>query len=132
MKEIEKPEALDIDEFSALYEGIALRNLITLHSGKEKVTLDDLFLLHSMVGTQDEGAADAEDDEECVDATSNMSITNRLRAWMKDWGMNFMSSTPVYSTTPSHSPSPNPFGLFGDTDAGPSTSQNQGNDMNED
>ncbi|GJY91161.1 hypothetical protein Tco_0506357 [Tanacetum coccineum] len=55
------------------------------HSGKEKVTLDDLFLLHSMVGTQDEGAADAEDDEECVDATSNMSITNRLRAWMKDW-----------------------------------------------
>ncbi|GJT21358.1 hypothetical protein Tco_0891295 [Tanacetum coccineum] len=47
-------------------------------------------------------------------------------------GMNFMSSTSVSSTTPSHSPSPNPFGLFGDTDAGPSTSQNQGNDMNED
>nr|GFC31921.1 hypothetical protein [Tanacetum cinerariifolium] len=39
-------------------------------------------------------------------------------------------STPVYTTAPSQSPSPNPFGLFGDADAGPSTSQNQGNDMN--
>nr|GEW57951.1 hypothetical protein [Tanacetum cinerariifolium] len=37
MKEIERPEALDIDEFGR-------------HSGKEKVTLDDLFLLHSMDG----------------------------------------------------------------------------------
>ncbi|GKD72508.1 hypothetical protein Tco_1330790, partial [Tanacetum coccineum] len=36
-KEIERPEALDIDEFSR-------------HNGKEKVTLDDLFLLHSMDG----------------------------------------------------------------------------------
>ncbi|GKB80184.1 hypothetical protein Tco_0947079 [Tanacetum coccineum] len=42
-------------------------------------------------------------------------------------GVDFMSNTPIYSTAPSSSP--NPFGLFGDTDAGPSTSQNQGNDM---
>ncbi|GJV20737.1 hypothetical protein Tco_1369757 [Tanacetum coccineum] len=32
-------------------------------------------------------------------------------------GVNFMSSTPVYSTAPSQSPSPNPFELFGDADA---------------
>ncbi|GJU87190.1 hypothetical protein Tco_1294736 [Tanacetum coccineum] len=37
MKEIKRPEALDIDEFGR-------------HSGKEKVTLGDLFLLHSMDG----------------------------------------------------------------------------------
>ncbi|GJZ51367.1 hypothetical protein Tco_0605882 [Tanacetum coccineum] len=90
-KEIERPKALDIDEFSSLHEEIALQNLNQLyheqiireyvleflssftfrehimeldnvdtmvfqlggvrrsrHSGKEKVTLDDLFLLHSM------------------------------------------------------------------------------------
>ncbi|GKF17134.1 hypothetical protein Tco_0062052 [Tanacetum coccineum] len=114
MKEIEKPEALNIDEFSTLHEGIALQNLnqdhiidldnvdtmvfqlgrversmtmrqfilalglytpedkgmlcsnhfmnraletgpttttpLSRHSGMEKVTLDDLFLLHSMDG----------------------------------------------------------------------------------
>ncbi|GJZ20940.1 hypothetical protein Tco_0557979 [Tanacetum coccineum] len=115
MKEIEKPKALDIDEFSTLHEGISLQNLNQLyhvsymeedrtttsqawnklfriqervvkeyvmeflssftfrdhivdldnidtmvfqlggvknsrHSGKEKVTPDDLFLLHSMDG----------------------------------------------------------------------------------
>ncbi|GJY43842.1 hypothetical protein Tco_0432055 [Tanacetum coccineum] len=44
-------------------------------------------------------------------------------------GVNFMSSTPVYSIAPSTYP--NPFGLFGDANAGPSTSQNQGNDMDE-
>ncbi|GKD41422.1 hypothetical protein Tco_1261629 [Tanacetum coccineum] len=38
-------------------------------------------------------------------------------------GVNFMSSTPS---------SPNLFGLFGDDNAGPSTSRNQQNDMNED
>nr|GEW32664.1 hypothetical protein [Tanacetum cinerariifolium] len=50
MKEVERPEALAIDEFGALHEGIALLNLnqFCRHSGKEKVTLDDLFLLHSM------------------------------------------------------------------------------------
>nr|GEX48735.1 hypothetical protein [Tanacetum cinerariifolium] len=70
-KEIKRPKALDIDEFRSIHEGIALKNLNQLcyviytqddrtftsqacnrHSGKEKVTLDDLFLLHSM----DEGA----------------------------------------------------------------------------
>ncbi|GJW41897.1 hypothetical protein Tco_0070696 [Tanacetum coccineum] len=45
-------------------------------------------------------------------------------------GVNFMYSTPIYSTAPSSSP--NPFGLFGDANAGPSTSQNQQDDMNED
>ncbi|GJR18951.1 hypothetical protein Tco_0967478 [Tanacetum coccineum] len=90
-KEIERLEALDIDEFSSLHEGIVLQNLNQLchiheqvireyvleflssftfrehiveldsvntmviqlggkHSGKDKVTLDDLFLLHSMDG----------------------------------------------------------------------------------
>nr|GEW27673.1 hypothetical protein [Tanacetum cinerariifolium] len=44
-------------------------------------------------------------------------------------GVNFMSSTPVYSTTPYSSP--NLFGLFDDANAGPSTSQNLGNDMDE-
>nr|GEX80045.1 hypothetical protein [Tanacetum cinerariifolium] len=55
-KEIKRPEALDIKEFAALHEGIALQNLNQFchvsfrHSGKEKVTLDDLFLLHIMDG----------------------------------------------------------------------------------
>ncbi|GKA18630.1 hypothetical protein Tco_0698545 [Tanacetum coccineum] len=39
-------------------------------------------------------------------------------------------STPIYSTTPSSSP--NPFSLFGVDSAGPSTSRNQQDDMNED
>ncbi|GKE38160.1 hypothetical protein Tco_1461565 [Tanacetum coccineum] len=45
-------------------------------------------------------------------------------------GVNFMSNTPIYSTAPSSSPSP--FGLFGDDNAGPSTSQSQQDDMKED
>nr|GEY03530.1 hypothetical protein [Tanacetum cinerariifolium] len=92
-KEIERPKALDIDEFSSLHEGIALQNRNQLcheqvvrenvlefllsftfrehiveldnvdtmvfqlvgvrrsrHSRKEKVTLDDLFMFHSMDG----------------------------------------------------------------------------------
>nr|GEX43487.1 hypothetical protein [Tanacetum cinerariifolium] len=80
IKEIERPKALDIDEFGALHEGVALQNLhqfchvsyreedrtfpsqawnmlfrthervVREHNGKKKVTLDDLFLLHSMDG----------------------------------------------------------------------------------
>nr|GEV73274.1 hypothetical protein [Tanacetum cinerariifolium] len=90
-KEIERPEALDTDEFGALHERIALQNLNRLchvvreyvmeflssftfkdyivdfdnvdtmvfqlggerrsrHNRKEKVTIDDLFFLHSMDG----------------------------------------------------------------------------------
>ncbi|GJX33574.1 hypothetical protein Tco_0243429 [Tanacetum coccineum] len=45
-------------------------------------------------------------------------------------GVNFMSSTPIYSIAPSFSPSL--FSLFGDDNAGPSTYQNQQDDMNED
>ncbi|GJZ94378.1 hypothetical protein Tco_0666581 [Tanacetum coccineum] len=41
-------------------------------------------------------------------------------------GVNFKSSTSVYSIAPSQSPFPNLFGLFGDANARPSTSQNQG------
>nr|GEU62451.1 retrovirus-related Pol polyprotein from transposon TNT 1-94 [Tanacetum cinerariifolium] len=44
-------------------------------------------------------------------------------------GVNFMSNTTVYSTTPSSTPTP--FSLFGDANAGPSTFQNQRNDMDE-
>ncbi|GJW78624.1 hypothetical protein Tco_0140306 [Tanacetum coccineum] len=304
-KEIERPEALDIEEFAALHEGIALQNLNQFchvsftqddrtftsqawnrHSEKEKVTLDDLFLLHSMdkgvsidvswhvakffadkakgykkksliVGAhligriarsfglmtpgalrgvtlgpetsllnmvddipkvaEDEGAGACmgQADVGGVRRHPNMTTTNRLRAmderlgdietdisrlvgdvneltyvvsgmseqydqfygefghWRTEqerfltWntyhlsqllahhhidhtrynrtpyayvpdipdlgvqqGVNFMSSTPIYSTAPSSSP--NPFGLFGDANAGPSTSQNQQDDMNED
>nr|GEX43815.1 hypothetical protein [Tanacetum cinerariifolium] len=43
-------------------------------------------------------------------------------------GVNFMSSTPIYSIAPS--PSPNPFGLFGDANVGPSTTRSQQDDMN--
>ncbi|GJY40105.1 hypothetical protein Tco_0427375 [Tanacetum coccineum] len=70
---------------------------LSRHSGKEKVTPDDLFLLHSMDGgnrlgygelvndipdnDEDEGAADAgNDDEGGVRHRPNMSFTNRLRA----------------------------------------------------
>ncbi|GKD47044.1 hypothetical protein Tco_1271689 [Tanacetum coccineum] len=45
-------------------------------------------------------------------------------------GVNFMSSTPIYST--SLFPSPNPFCLFSDAKAGPYTFQSQRDDMNED
>nr|GEX13461.1 retrovirus-related Pol polyprotein from transposon TNT 1-94 [Tanacetum cinerariifolium] len=254
-KEIERPEALDIDEFSSLYEGIALQNLnqfchisytqddrtftsqawtrlfkiqeqvIRGHSGKEKVTMDDLFLLHSMDGgdrvdipwhvakfftdnakgykkkspivgahligriarsyglmtprynglglwvlvddlpdnegneAADVGAGKGQDDDGGVRRRPNMSFTNKLRAIDERLGtlstevddltyvVSGMSkqydqfydefsqmrleqqSTSVYFTAPS--PSHNPFGLFDDANAGPSTSQNQGNDMEE-
>ncbi|GKD80423.1 hypothetical protein Tco_1347262 [Tanacetum coccineum] len=71
-----------------------------------------------------------------------MTFTNRLRAMderlgdiennistLITKGVNFMSNTPVYFTTPSSSL--NPFDLFDDANAGPSTPQNQGNDMDE-
>ncbi|GKC73357.1 hypothetical protein Tco_1119240 [Tanacetum coccineum] len=193
----------------ALETGLTTTTPLSRHNGKEKVTLDDLFLLHSIDGgvrvdvpwhvgicmynglgyselvddildnDEDEGAVDAgNDDAEGVRCRPNMSFTNRLRAMDErldemetdisrlvsdvddltyivsgmseqydqfygefeqmrmdqervHQGVNFMSSTPVYSTTPSQSPSPNPFELFGDANAGPSTSQNQGNDINE-
>nr|GEZ50207.1 hypothetical protein [Tanacetum cinerariifolium] len=84
----------------------------------------------------------------------NMTTTNRLRAIDESMtsfigildsggqsrrdihdlgiqqGVNFMSSTPIYSTDPSSSPSL--FGLFGDDNAGPSTSRSQQDDMNDD
>ncbi|GJV42405.1 hypothetical protein Tco_1420845 [Tanacetum coccineum] len=70
IKEVECPKGLDFEEFGTLHEGTALQNLdqfsmlvlnkmigalllklrIGRHIGKEKVTLDDLFLLHSMDG----------------------------------------------------------------------------------
>nr|GEW05719.1 hypothetical protein [Tanacetum cinerariifolium] len=200
MKKIERPKALDIDEFGR-------------HSSKEKVTLDDLFLLHStdggarvdvswhvakffthrakgyktkslIVGAhlieriarynglgygelvddipdngEDEGVVDAGDDDEGIGMEQERFQTwnadhlsqllsyhyiNHTRYYGAQYsyvpnipdlgvqqGVNFMSSTPVYSTAPSQSLSPNPFGFFGDATAGPSTSQNQGSDMNE-
>nr|GEY47385.1 hypothetical protein [Tanacetum cinerariifolium] len=99
---------------------------------------------------EDERVVD--DDAGGVRRRPKMSFTNKLRMmderlvrsvlWRvqanKDGareGVNFMSSTPVYSTAPSQSPSQssslNQFGLFGDANAGPSTLQNQGNGMNE-
>ncbi|GJW64851.1 hypothetical protein Tco_0116735 [Tanacetum coccineum] len=172
------------------------------HSGKEKVTLDDLFLYNGLgLGEMvddlpDDGrnevaeAVEGQGNIEGVRLRPNMTFTNRLRAmderlgdiktniltlsieirleqqrfqtWNTDHisqllsfhhinhtrydgtpysyvpnipdlvvqqGVNFMSNTLVYSTAPSSSP--NPFGLFDDTNAGPSTSQNQGNDMDE-
>ncbi|GKD77215.1 hypothetical protein Tco_1339836 [Tanacetum coccineum] len=45
-------------------------------------------------------------------------------------GVNFMSSTPIYSTAPFSSP--NLFGLFGDDNVSPSISRNQQDDMNKD
>ncbi|GKD78139.1 hypothetical protein Tco_1340760 [Tanacetum coccineum] len=45
-------------------------------------------------------------------------------------GVNFMSSTPIYSTAPFSSP--NLFGLFGDDNVGPFISRNQQDDMNKD
>nr|GEV93394.1 retrovirus-related Pol polyprotein from transposon TNT 1-94 [Tanacetum cinerariifolium] len=49
-QEIEGPKALDYAEFSTLHEGGALQILINSggHNAKEKVTLDDMFLFHSM------------------------------------------------------------------------------------
>ncbi|GJX43147.1 hypothetical protein Tco_0259823 [Tanacetum coccineum] len=183
------------------------------YDANEKVTLDDLFMLHSMDGgemvdvpwtvakflsekakgykkknliceahlirriarsyglmaptymrilmddkldnSKDEAAAvearRAQDEEGHVRRTPNMSFTQRLRAMddrMGDMdasiyklsndieeitavqGVNYMASPQVFSTAPT--PSPNPFGLFDDAGAGPSTSHNQGNDMDED
>ncbi|GJU31852.1 hypothetical protein Tco_1175441 [Tanacetum coccineum] len=183
------------------------------YSGKEKVTLDDLFLLHCMDGGakvdvpwhaakfftdkakgykkkspetslfsvaklvdmgickynglgygemvddlpdngKDEaakaGVGEGQDDDGGVRRRPNMTFSNRLRAMDERLGdiqtnistlstevddltyvqsVNFMSNTPVYSTAPSSSP--NLFGLFGDANTGPSTSQNQGKDMDE-
>ncbi|GJV39808.1 reverse transcriptase domain-containing protein [Tanacetum coccineum] len=168
------------------------------HSGKEKVTLDDLFLLHSI----DEGVSvdvpwhvakffadkakgykkkslivrahligriarsfrlmtpgalrgftlgpeisllnvsklvdlgicnyNAIGHDEMVDDVPEVAEDEGARAVEDEAGkgVNFMSSTPIYSTAPSSSP--NPFGLFGDANAGPFTSQNQQDDMNED
>ncbi|GJV00063.1 hypothetical protein Tco_1329333 [Tanacetum coccineum] len=69
IKEIKCPEGHDFEEFGSLHEGITLQNLdpfchwwgkredcpmrqfiqaLDRHSGKEKVTLDDIFLLDSM------------------------------------------------------------------------------------
>ncbi|GJY66521.1 hypothetical protein Tco_0468759 [Tanacetum coccineum] len=143
------------------------------HSGKEKVTMDDLFLLHSMDG----GAR--------VDVPWHVAnfFTNKAKGYKKkspetslfsvaklvDMGIckyNGLgygemvddlpdngkdeaakagvgegqdddeeecelqcSNTPIYSTASSSSP--NPFNLFGDANAGSPTSQNQGNDMDE-
>ncbi|GKD88684.1 hypothetical protein Tco_1364191 [Tanacetum coccineum] len=227
-KEIERPEALDIDEFSSLHEGIALQNLNQLchvsytqddrtftsqawnrlfriqeqviregirrsrHSGKEKVTLDDLFLLHSMDGGarvdvpwhvarfftdkakgykkkspivgahligriarsyglitsryNGLGLGELVDDlpnnegNEAADTGATMderlgtlnsrglcTPSTKIRIRMVRVGVNFMFSTPVYSIALSSSP--NLFGLFDNANAGPSTSQNQGNDM---
>ncbi|GJT29228.1 hypothetical protein Tco_0909503 [Tanacetum coccineum] len=61
IKEIKRHEALNIDKFGALHEGVVrihklvvrkyiIEFLSSRHNGKEKVTLDDLFLLHSMDG----------------------------------------------------------------------------------
>ncbi|GJY82997.1 RNA-directed DNA polymerase, eukaryota [Tanacetum coccineum] len=204
---------------SCLETGPTTRTPLSRHSGKEKVTMDDLLLLHIMDGgvrvdvpwhvakfftnkakgykkkspivgahligriarynglgygelvddipdnDEDKGAADAgNDDEGGVRRRPNMSFTNMLRAMDKrlgeietdisklgcdvddltyvvsgmfeqydqfyeEFGQMRMDTT-VYSTAPSQSLSPNPL-LFGYADAGPSTSQNQGNDMNE-
>nr|GEX55071.1 hypothetical protein [Tanacetum cinerariifolium] len=86
-------------------------------------------------GNEAAGAGEGQDDSGGVRRRHNMSFTNRLRAMdeilgtLSTKGVNFMSSTLVYSIDPSSSP--NPFGLFDDASAGPSTSQDQGNDMNE-
>ncbi|GJU88393.1 hypothetical protein Tco_1300816 [Tanacetum coccineum] len=207
-KEIERPEALDIEEFAALHEGISLQNLnqfchvsfmhadrtftsqtwnrlfrIQEHSGKEKVTLDDLFLLHSIdggvsvdvpwhvakffidkakgykkkspivgahligmiarsFGLMTPGALrgftlgpeisllnvaklvdlgicnyNALGHDEMVDDVPEVAEDEGARAVEDEAGkgVNFMSSTPIYSTAPSSSP--NPFGLFGDANA---------------
>nr|GEU86230.1 hypothetical protein [Tanacetum cinerariifolium] len=159
-----------------------------MHGDKDKVTLDDLFLLHSMDGGvrvdvqskgveeeeesncrgtfdwcnrlgyddlvndipdngKDDGVADAGDDDEGGSDVNDLTYVvfgmseqydqfyrefrqMRMEQERVQQGVNFMSSTSVYSIAPSQSPSPNPFKLFGDADAGPSTSQNQGNDIN--
>ncbi|GJU11237.1 hypothetical protein Tco_1133633 [Tanacetum coccineum] len=250
-KEIERLKALDIKEFAALHEGIALQNLNQFchisfrqgrHSRKEKVTLDDLFLLHSMDGgvsvdvpwhvakfftdkaegykkkssivvaqligriarsfglmapgalrgvtlgpeTSLLGVAKLVELGICkYDAlrlalmralgdietgisrlagdVDELTYVDGFLTWNTDHlsqliahhhidhtrfdgtpyayvpdipdlgvqqGVNFMSSTPIYSTAPS--PSPNPFGLFCDANAGPSTTRSQQDDMNED
>ncbi|GJU30734.1 hypothetical protein Tco_1174323 [Tanacetum coccineum] len=145
------------------------------HSGKEKVTLDDLFLLHIMDGGVSvdvpwhvakflsDKAKGSKKKSPIVGAhligkiasyyglmtlgalmnvtlgpkTSSMSVAklvdlgiymyNGLAVNRAGEGVNYMSGTPTYSTTPS--PSVSKFGMFGD--AHPSTSRNQ-DDMNED
>ncbi|GKC20332.1 hypothetical protein Tco_1022482, partial [Tanacetum coccineum] len=206
-KEIERPETLDIDEFSSLHEGIALQNLNQLcrHSGKEKVTLDDLFLLHSMDGgarvdvpwhvarfftdkakgykkkspivgahligriarsyglmtprslrsvtlgpetsllsvakLMDFGICrynglglgelvdDLLDNEGNEAADTGARMSKQYDQFYDEFSQMRVEqqSTPVYSIALSSSP--NLFGLFDNANAGPSTSQNQGNDM---
>ncbi|GJX10330.1 hypothetical protein Tco_0200189 [Tanacetum coccineum] len=55
-------------------------------------------------------------------------VTRTLATWVQQ-GVNFMSIPQIFSTAPTTSP--NPFGLFNDAGAGPSTSHNHGNDMDE-
>nr|GEV05748.1 hypothetical protein [Tanacetum cinerariifolium] len=212
---------LDNDDTMVFQLGGIRRSMTIRHSGKEKITLDDLFLLHSMDGGArvdvpwhvakffiDKGkgykkkslivgahfirkiarlyglmiqrslksvtlgletsllsvaklvdlgicrynglslgemvddlsndgrneAGEAGEEQENVEGVRrhpNMTFSNKLRAIDEvQQGVNFMSNTPVYSTDPYSSP--NPFGLFGDANAGTSTSQYQGNDMDED
>ncbi|GJU03169.1 hypothetical protein Tco_1113507 [Tanacetum coccineum] len=81
----------------------------------------------------DIGVDEGQNDDGGVRRRPNMTFTNRLRAMderlgtlssevddLTYVGVNFMSNTPVYSTSPSSSP--NTFGLFDDANAGPSTS----------
>ncbi|GJY00376.1 hypothetical protein Tco_0357394 [Tanacetum coccineum] len=143
------------------------------HNVEEKITLEDLFFLHSMDGGEmvdDEAAAAearrAQDEAGGVRRHPNMSCTNRLRTMderMGDMDTNIFKlrndveeltavvsgmseqydqfcrelnstreeqqSRQVFSTA--STPSPNPFSFISDVNAGPSTSQNQGNDMDE-
>ncbi|GJW03274.1 hypothetical protein Tco_1562130 [Tanacetum coccineum] len=178
-----------------------MRLLACRHSGKEKVTMDDLFLLHSMDGgarvdvpwhvanfftnkakgykkksliigahligkiarsyglmTQRSlrsvtlgpktsllsvaklvdmgicrynGLGYGEMVDDLPDNGEDEAAKARVGEGQDDdeGGVNFMSNTPIYSTASSSSP--NPFNLFGDANAGSPTSQNQGNDMDE-
>ncbi|GJV31950.1 hypothetical protein Tco_1392350 [Tanacetum coccineum] len=106
------------------------------HSGKEKVTQDDLFLLHNMDGGVSVDvpwhvAKFLFDKEKGSKRKSPIVgahlIGNIAHYYGLMTGVNFMSGTPGYSTDPS--PSASQFGMFGNDN--PSTSPNQ-DDMNED
>ncbi|GKE00986.1 hypothetical protein Tco_1388969 [Tanacetum coccineum] len=72
MNEIERHEALNIDEFGALHKGVG-----TMVNGLGYSELVDDILDND----EDEGAVDAgNDDAEGVRCRPNMSFTNRLRA----------------------------------------------------
>ncbi|GJV65965.1 hypothetical protein Tco_1476793 [Tanacetum coccineum] len=68
-------------------------------------------------------------DHTCYNGTLYAYVPNTPDLGVQQ-GVNFMSSTPIYSTASSSSP--NLFSLFGDDNACPFTSQNQLDDMNED